>query len=269
MTNIFQVIMLASGSKGNAAVISLASRRFLVDMGLSVRELKKRAASVGIRLEELDAVLITHEHIDHIKGLETFLKKYKTPVYASHRTWLEIFKRFPDLDRRRCSLLETNLFCGGVRIGSFSVPHDAVDTRGYTFTDVASGAKCAYLTDVGYITETIKEALEGSEVLVLEANHDVEMLKEGPYPRELKQRILSTRGHLSNASAGAYLAGLKTLPKQVFLAHLSEQNNLPRLAYDTVAGALTGRLDETDILVASQTEVVLAGGRPEQLKIFD
>lgn len=263
--------MLASGSKGNAAVIRLRDQRFLVDMGLSVRELKKRASSAGIALESLEAVFITHEHIDHIKGLETFMKKYDVPVYASRKTWIEVLRKFPELDRSRCCALEKDILLGGVCVESFRVPHDAVDTRGYTFTEAASGAKCGYLTDAGYVTATVKKALEGSQVLVLEANHDVEMLKCGPYPYQLKQRILSTKGHLSNLSAGEYLTGLKELPKQVFLAHLSEQNNLPRLAYDTVADILeaAGRLGETSIFVASQTEVVSARERAEQLNVFE
>lgn len=256
--NDIQIFMLASGSKGNAALISSSRQRFLVDIGISCRELTKRMKEISVSPEELDGVFLTHEHIDHIRGLETFLKKYQVPVYSSTNTWRAILGRYNTLERKNCRLIEGGLLCGDMCVESFAIPHDAADPHGYTFTSRASGAKCAYLTDAGFITDTIREAVAGSDALVLEANHDVAMLKNGPYPQALKQRILSTRGHLSNNTAGMFLAELGKMPEHVILAHLSEKNNLPQLAHDTVENILDAkkRLQETQLFVADQHKVV-------------
>lgn len=255
----FNVSTLASGSKGNAVLISCGARHFLVDAGISCRELTCRLQQTGLRPEQLDAVFLTHEHIDHIRGLETLCKKHRLPVYASLRTWQAVFNRLKISDKSCCLSWQQPLKLGGVTIDRFPVPHDAVDPCGYTFTCEASGAKCAYITDTGFVTDEVRRAAEGSEVLILEANHDVEMLKKGSYPPPLKQRILSTRGHLSNESAGRLLALLHRRPQIVFLAHLSEENNRPLLALQTVRDILRkhgAEADSPQLFVASQYEVV-------------
>lgn len=258
MANDLQVVMLASGSKGNVALITSSRQRFLVDVGISCRALTNRMKEIGVSPEELDGVFLTHEHSDHVKGLATFMKKYPVPVYSSADTWRAILAKDGKIERHRCRLISGSLLCGDMRIDSFAIPHDAADPHGYSFTSQSTGAKCTYVTDAGFITDTIREAVAGSDVLVLEANHDVQMLKNGPYPEQLKQRILSTRGHLSNDTAGIFLAQLQKLPEHVLLAHLSEHNNLPRLAQDTVQNILDSkkRLQETELFVASQDEIV-------------
>lgn len=263
--NSFKVAMLASGSKGNAAVIINKNLYFLVDMGLSCRELVKRLKDIHLKPELLTAVFITHEHSDHIKGLATFSKKYQTPIFASERTWRAILSKDNDILRSACHIIVTNISYNHIKISSFDIPHDAADPHGYIFEDMETGAKCSYLTDTGFITDTVRKAVDGAEVLVLEANHDVEMLKNGKYPLVLKQRILSTRGHLSNESAGLLLTGMKKLPKQIYLAHLSEENNKPSLALDTVKKVLSAAgKKEPNIMVASQHEVVTDYLPPEQ-----
>lgn len=254
----FQVTMLASGSKGNAALISTDSQRFLVDMGISCRMLVQRMKAVDASPEELDGIFITHEHIDHIKGLEVFLKKHKLPVYSSEQTWRAILGRFPGIDRTCCRLMPESVLSGDVQVRSFSIPHDAADPHGYCFTSRSKGTKCTYLTDTGFVTPVVREAVAGTETLILEANHDVEMLRNGSYPPALKQRILSTRGHLSNDSAGFFLTELERVPEHVILAHLSEENNCPKLAEDTVKNILESRkrLQETKIFIADQHEIV-------------
>ena len=254
----FQVVMLASGSKGNASLISTDSQRFLVDLGISCRMACQRLKAAGASPEELDGIFITHEHIDHIKGLEIFLTKYKLPVYSSESTWRAILGRFPGIDRSCCRVMPAGLLCGDVQVSSFQIPHDAADPHGYSFTKQSSGTKCTYLTDTGFVTPIVREAVAGTDTLILEANHDVKMLKEGSYPPALKQRILSTRGHLSNDSAGFFLKGLERIPRHVILAHLSEENNRPGLARDTVRNILEagGRLQETRLFVASQHDLV-------------
>lgn len=258
MANDFQIVMLASGSKGNAALISSSRQRFLVDVGISCRALTTRMKEVGVQPEELDGVFLTHEHSDHVKGLATFMKKYNVPVYSSAETWRAILLKDAKIERQRCRLINGSLLCGDMRVDSFAIPHDAVDPHGYVFTSQSTGAKCTYVTDAGFITDTIREAVADSNALVLEANHDIAMLKNGLYPEQLKQRILSTRGHLSNDTAGIFLSQLKRLPEHVVLAHLSEHNNLPSLAHDTVQNILASnkRLQETELFVASQERVV-------------
>ena len=258
MAKDFQVVMLASGSKGNAALISTDSQRFLVDVGISCRELVKRMQQVGAAPEELDGVFVTHEHVDHVKGIVTFAKKYQVPLYASQGTWRAVFSRYPELNRANCRLTGQRLLVGDVSIACFATSHDAAQPQGYSFLWRSGETKCTYVTYTGFVTPDVREAVRGSDVLVLEANHDVEMLKNGSYPYELKQRILGTRGHLSNLTAGQFLLQLEKMPKHIFLAHLSEQNNLPKLALDTVKNVLDSkkRLQETRLLVANQHQPV-------------
>ncbi|WP_304229741.1 MBL fold metallo-hydrolase [Phascolarctobacterium succinatutens] len=270
MLNDFQIVMLASGSKGNAALISTAKQRFLVDIGISCRALTTRMKEIGVSVNELDGVFITHEHVDHVRGLATFLKNYQVPVYSSALTWRAILAKDSSLVRQNCRLIDNNrLLCGDLEVQSFSIPHDAVDPHGYTFTSRSNGSKCTYLTDAGFVTDTIREAVAGSSALVLEANHDVEMLKNGSYPRHLKQRILSTLGHLSNDTAGHFLTELERLPEHIVLAHLSEHNNLPQLAQDTVQNILqdNNRLQETELFVAAQNRVVADSPLPAVLDL--
>lgn len=258
MSNDFQIIMLASGSRGNATLISTARQRVLVDVGISCRTLTSKLKEIRISPEELDGVFITHEHIDHVSGLAKFMETYQVPVYSSAATWRAILTKESKIIRKNCRIIENSLLCGDLRINSFKVPHDAVDTRGYCFTSQSSGSKCTYLTDTGFITELIYEAVKGSNSLILEANHDLEMLEKSTYPYRLKQRILGTLGHLSNDTAGKFLTSLQRLPEHVMLAHLSEKNNKPELALATVRNILNSnqRLQETEIFVASQKDIV-------------
>ena len=240
MLNDFQIVMLASGSKGNAALISTAKQRFLVDIGISCRALTTRMKEIGVSVNELDGVFITHEHVDHVRGLATFLKNYQVPVYSSALTWRAILAKDSSLVRQNCRLIDNNrLLCGDLEVQSFSIPHDAVDPHGYTFTSRSNGSKCTYLTDAGFVTDTIREAVAGSSALVLEANHDVEMLKNGPYPPQLKLRILSDSGHLSNAACAAELPELvRNGTTRLILGHLSRHNNLPMLALSSAKASL-------------------------------
>ncbi len=258
MSKEFQVVMLASGSKGNAALVSTDSQRFLIDVGVSCRELVRRMREAGTSPEELDGVFLTHEHVDHVKGLAVFAKKYRAPLYASEGTWQALFARYPDLARENCRLTGESMLSGDVRVDSFAIPHDAAEPQGYSFTWRGAGSKCTYVTDAGHITSAVREAACGSDVLILEANHDVEMLKNGRYPYDLKRRILGMRGHLSNVTAAQLLLHLPRLPQHVILAHLSEENNRPQLALDTVREALEAakRLSETQMFVAAQNSIV-------------
>lgn len=231
-----QVHILASGSTGNAVLIELGDKKFLIDTGISARRIEQGLAGVGVQAGGLDGVLITHEHSDHIKGLDVFIRRHQIPVYARPATWGGIPCR-DRLPKECCWDLGESLDFGPVRVAPFSISHDAADPVGYAF--YYKDQKCVLATDMGIVTDIVEQALADTDVLVLESNHDVQMVQNGPYPTFLKKRILGDEGHLSNLQAGKLLSQISRKAKmQVFLAHLSQKNNLPRLAEQTVAEVL-------------------------------
>jgi phosphoribosyl 1,2-cyclic phosphodiesterase len=234
-----QIHVLASGSTGNATFIKMGDAKFLVDAGISARRIKQSLASVGVAVEELDGVLVTHEHRDHVCGLPTLTKKYRLPVFARPAAWnameTEGVCRGMATECRRD--LGDSLDIGGVKVEPFSISHDAADPVGFSFFHRQT--KCSVATDLGFVTDTVKKALALSDCMVLEANHDVDMLQRGSYPWFLKKRIMSNRGHLANTDAGWTLARLDRKNNcHVFLAHLSQENNRPELAEQTVTDIL-------------------------------
>ena len=256
----FQVAVLASGSKGNATVMRCEAGMVLVDAGISCRRIVQGMQKLKLRPEDLAAVFITHEHIDHVQGLETFTKKFPVPVFASAGTWRGIKQTLPRLNLQLCNwhifAPQTELTIGGLQARSFSTSHDALEPAGYLFR--CKGHTFGYVTDTGYVSDVMKRELEGTEVLVLETNHDPILLKNGRYPPPLQKRILGTKGHLANETAGHLLATLRILPRQVFLAHLSQENNTPDLALSTVRSIVTRHCPKANIqfYVTSQDEVV-------------
>jgi phosphoribosyl 1,2-cyclic phosphodiesterase len=203
--------------------------RILVDAGLSRREIAKRLAAIGEDIARLDAVLVTHEHCDHTNGLVALLKAAKAPlpVYLTCGT-----AQFIDWDECAPTLQVFQAGCGfsigDFDVTSFTVPHDAVDPVGFTLC--SQGMKMAIATDLGYVTDSLRVHLKGSHVIVLESNHDLEMLRVGPYPWSVKQRVMSRRGHLSNEVAAEFIAkDLDSCVDTVILGHISEHNNHPEL----------------------------------------
>ncbi|HBV96066.1 MAG: beta-lactamase [Peptococcaceae bacterium BICA1-7] len=234
-----QIHVLASGSSGNSIYIAVGGVRILVDAGISARRMERSLAGIGVGAGELDALLITHEHSDHIKGLEVFSRKFKIPVYARPKAWEKIGFRdaLPAEVRRE---LPGSLDIGTVRIEPFKISHDAADPVGFCFYH--RHLKCAVATDLGVVTKPVEEALAYTDAVVLESNHDIDMLNNGPYPFFLKKRIRSDVGHLSNLDAARLLERVpRKGPMHVFLAHLSQQNNHPDLAENTVSGHLSCR----------------------------
>jgi phosphoribosyl 1,2-cyclic phosphodiesterase len=232
-----QIQVLASGSTGNAIFIEIDNTKLLVDAGISARRIKQSLDNIGTKVEDIDGVLITHEHRDHVNGLQTLLKKYRLPAYARPDTWQSMYCRaaLPD---ECCKILPDSLDIGKIKVEPFSISHDAIDPVGFRL--YSGNKKVCVATDLGFVTPTVKDALALSDVLVLESNHDVDMLKNGSYPWHLKKRIMSNRGHLANTDAGWALARLnRKAHTHVFLAHLSQENNRPELAEDTVAAILT------------------------------
>ena len=250
--------VLASGSSGNSALVATAKTRILVDAGLSVRELAKRLDSIGESLENLDAVLITHEHCDHVAGLCRLLRKCqdlrkrRIPAFLTRLT-------APMIDWEDCEpclvtfQAGSTFRVGGIEIDSFTIPHDAQDPVGFCFR--AEGIKIGLATDLGYMPESIKFHLRGADVLMLESNHDVEMLKVGPYPWPVKQRVMGRNGHLSNLVVCDYLeTGLAASTAALILGHLSEHNNHPELVRAGAAQALERRGLATRLVVAEQKQ---------------
>jgi phosphoribosyl 1,2-cyclic phosphodiesterase len=293
--------VLASGSKGNCAVVSGGKTRILVDAGLSCREMFRRMKLAGEDPATLDAILITHEHQDHVNGLAVTARKLGIPVYfteGTHRAWMRwltprrqmTYKQWLEQCRQQAAARQAeraacegepdetddgdemegsgaeaepriarkeakdptwlpsveyfqagrSLQIGDIAVSPFTIPHDAVDPVGFVFQ--AEGVRMAIATDLGYMTPNVKVNLKRLDLLLLESNHDLEMLRDGPYPWSVKQRVLSRVGHLSNEAAATFLEteydGQATY---IILGHLSESNNLPELARVTAERALNGQ----------------------------
>ena len=254
-----RVSVLASGSSGNATFIQMGETKLLVDAGISARRIKNSLAEIGVAIEELQGILITHEHRDHINGLVTLTKKYQLPIYSRANTFRQMYCRDLLADRC-CNAIVDCLAIGDIRIESFSISHDAADPVGYSL--YRQGLKCTVATDLGFVTTGVQKALDDSDVVVLEANHDVDLLQQNPaYPQTLKQRILSNRGHLSKQDAAWALVKMRKKKHcKVLLAHLSDENNKPDLAYDTICKIVSKQgcdlIGSMDIKVTKPDETV-------------
>ncbi len=234
-----KLVSFASGSKGNATLIFSDSAAVLVDAGISYSRIKEELKSFGLAPNKLDGVVITHEHSDHISGLARLSNECK--VYAHPLTQRAIYQRvgevknFVDVDD-----FENGFFIGDIEVEPFRIPHDAAYPLGFSFK--AGHARCSVATDIGVPTFGILKNICESEVVLLESNHDVDMLKRGSYPERLKERILSNNGHLSNDATARIIARLsgKSDVRTLLLGHISENNNTEQLAYQTAKRALEG-----------------------------
>lgn len=255
---IVKICILASSSAGNSTFVATDRTRVLIDAGLSRREIAKRLSSIGEDIQALDAILVTHEHCDHTCGLATMAKTRsgQLPIYLTEGTapfidWGESTPVVERFQAGRCFPL------GEFDITSFTIPHDAVDPVGYTLT--AQGVKVGIATDLGYITDSLRVHLQGIDVLLLESNHDLEMLRVGPYPWSVKQRVMSRKGHLSNEVAADFIENdLDVRVSTLVLGHISEHNNHPELVRNMGLKALDGRSLFTRLVVAEpgvQSEV--------------
>lgn len=235
-----EISVLASGSTGNAVCVRTGETRILIDGGISTRAITRKLADIGVDIATLDAVLVTHEHNDHIKGLVTFGKKYDVPVYARYDAWRAMPNVAKAVAQHNRRLLRDNLEVGDCKIEVFDTSHDAADPVG--FSVYWQDRKFSLATDLGCVSSRVKNALSVSDFLVFEANHDIDMLKDGSYPAFLKRRILGARGHLSNETAGHTLADIAREKSymQIMLAHLSQENNRPQLAKTTVEQIMEG-----------------------------
>jgi len=258
------VSVLASGSRGNSTVVQSSSTRILVDAGLSCRETFKRMKAAGDDPESLSAIVITHEHSDHVHGLAVLARKLNIPVYmtgATHHAWARAVRdatgEKPEIRKLEFFSSGRKFHVGDIDVTPFTIPHDAVDPVGFTFR--AEGIRIGVATDLGYMPASVCDHLRGCDVLVLESNHDLEMLRVGPYPWAVKQRVMSRVGHLSNAALAQFLANdYDGHATYIVLAHLSEQNNHPEVARKEAENALSSRrsLLYNQVMLASQEQAM-------------
>lgn len=230
---------IASGSSGNCLYAGTAQTHILIDAGLSGKRIE--AALKGLDLGPINGILVTHEHSDHISGVGVLARRFRVPVYATAKTWRYLLrhKTIGAVAEPQIKIIEPGVpqMLGDIEITAFDIPHDSSQPVGYSLR--AQGYKITIATDIGCVTDTVREYIRDSHILLLESNHDLEMLKNGRYPRILKERVLSARGHLSNVSAGTLLAEIAWEHlEHAFLGHLSEENNRPLIALDTVTRIL-------------------------------
>ena len=249
---------LYSGSSGNSLLVETENTKLLVDAGVSSRKIENALNDINIDPSSIDAILITHEHSDHVQGLGTFSKKFDLPVFVNQETLDAMPKqrdKIADKNINKFNLKDT-FDIGDLKIHPFSIPHDAANPCGFNiFKD---NKKLSIATDIGNMTLDVLKCLEESEFILLESNYDLEVLKHSPYPYNLKRRVAGLHGHLSNELAGKTISHLlKSGLKNAMLGHLSKESNFPELAYQTVVDELIyNNYDENSISlsVASRDE---------------
>ena len=249
---------LYSGSSGNSLFISSKDTSILIDAGLPGKSVISAMDSIGEEIQNISGIFITHEHLDHIKGVGILSRKFNIPIYANDKTWVAMEKCIGKIKEENIRVIDKEININDLNIRAFNVPHDAAKCVGYTVED-SIGTKLSTVTDMGVFTREIKENIKDSDVLLIESNHDEHMLKYGPYPYELKRRVLSELGHLSNEDcARAIIEIMDNRQKKIILGHLSGTNNVPELAYKTVENILIenglsiGDNKEIDLKLASR-----------------
>ena len=234
-----KICALFSGSSGNSMFIGKNNTKLLIDAGVSAKKIVNALCSIGENPSELSAILISHEHNDHIKGAGILSRKFNIPIYANENTWQAIEKIIGPVDvcNKKFFYTEKNFEIGNTNVLPFNIPHDAIDPVGFNI--FIKNKKVTTATDIGHINEKVIKSIEKSDFVLLESNHDVEMLKVGPYPYFLKERIMGEKGHLSNEMAAKTVVNLVQKGTTKFLlGHLSQKNNFPELAYQTVYSEL-------------------------------
>lgn len=245
--------VLASGSSGNAIYLESEKTKLLIDAGMSARELERRLSSIGVNPAHLNGILISHEHQDHVHGAGILSRRFSLPVFIHPDTLKASGNRMGWIPKTIPFESGAPFMIGEIQISAFPVPHDAANPMGFTFS--CSGKKLGLATDMGHAPALVRERLKGSHALILESNHDLEMLKDGPYAWPLKQRIMGRTGHLSNFDSSILLGELIHEELQcVVLAHLSEINNQPGLACEAAEEVIrqSGRM--VRLIAARQKE---------------
>lgn len=241
-----KVSVLASGSKGNSTYIETNNTKILVDLGMTTLYIEKKLAKLDIDPNEIDAIILTHTHVDHISGLKVFIKKYNTKVYLTEK----MLKDINEISQLKNYEIITNDFkIKDLEIEIIKTSHDASDSNGYIFK--SDNKTISYITDTGYINRKYKDKLTNKNLYIMESNHDIKMLQDGKYPYHLKQRVLSDTGHLSNEMCSKYLKeyiGKDT--KKIILIHLSHENNTEEKALNT----LKENIEFNDVIISKQDD---------------
>lgn len=233
-------ISLSSGSCGNCHYIANDDTKIIIDAGISGKRAIENLAMHGQNLDGLSAILVTHEHIDHIQAVGILSRKFNTPIYATEKTWESMKHLIGKVKDENIRVFERGKKLGinNIEVGTFEISHDAIEPTGYTLSH--NNKKISVVTDIGFVSDEVFNNIKGSDIAVIESNYDPEMLDYCSYPYVLKRRIRSQEGHLSNEEAGYLGAALvKSGTKKLLLAHLSKESNLPQLAFQTVARILT------------------------------
>jgi phosphoribosyl 1,2-cyclic phosphodiesterase len=248
-----EICILGSGSGGNCTFIGTSSARLLIDAGFSMKETVRRLATIDVSLDSIDAIVISHEHSDHIRGVEILAKNLKIPVFMAPAATAAM-----QLNAQNCRFepifAGQSFNVGNIEIHPFSIPHDSAEPLAFRID--AEGIRTSVVTDLGYIPELVKQRVAGSHCLVFEANHDLEMLKVGPYPWFVKQRVMSRHGHLSNDTTAQFFEqDYDGMAEHIFLAHISQKNNHPEIVRMTIVQAFETRgLPIEKVQLTSQDE---------------
>lgn len=246
---------LASGSSGNCIYVGGDRTGLLVDCGVSGKEILNNLKNLGVCTSTIKGILVTHEHSDHIRSVGILSRKLNVPVYANLKTWDHMAGNIGDIRPENVKVFTTGeaFMLEEITVEPYSTPHDAAESVGFCF--YSGSKKASIATDLGYFSDTVKSCISGSDLVLLESNHDIEMLKVGRYPYFLKRRILSNHGHLSNEAAGlAIYELLESGVKEILLGHLSKENNFPELAYETVKGIL----EQKKVVIGKDIRIDLA-----------
>lgn len=233
---------LSSGSSGNCQYIETENMKVLIDGGFSGKTMESLLKSIEVQANTIDAILVTHEHIDHIKGVGVFSRRYDIPIFANENTWRAMSGTIGKIKEQNIKIFKTeeHFELKDLTVCPINIFHDALEPVGYVF--FYKNKKISVVTDTGMVNEDMKKQIKNSNLYLLESNHDIKMLKEGNYPWSLKQRILSTRGHLSNNDSATTLGEVLNGEQEVILlGHLSKDNNTPEIAYNTVSTFLENK----------------------------
>lgn len=240
--------VLASGSKGNATYIATTTTHLLIDLGISCLNVERKLEEINVDPKQIEGILITHTHVDHINGLRVFIKKFNPIIYLTTSMYEELNQLF---EIKKHQLIDEDITIGDIKVNVIKTSHDVDDSNGYVLSNNQSSI--VYITDTGYLNKKYHNQMFNKSLYIMESNHDIDMLMNGSYPYAIKQRILGDKGHLSNKDCAYYLKKLiGNNTTTIVLAHLSEENNTEQLAYETVSKKVGSNVDK--IIIAKQKE---------------